>query len=216
MGSVTPYGTAKGKRYRVRYRKPDHAQAEKRGLRTRKEAELYLASVEVSKARGEYIEASASRVTVGQLGIMWLTTLTHLKPSSRTPIDIAWRIYVAPRWGDVPVGSVVPSDVQAWVAALTEGTARTGHRKAPGPRSATVVLRAYGILASILDSAVKDRRLSTNPARGAALPRKPGNSKLIWPRVSRLIWPHPGLGVSRLPLVAASYPFCACRVVLSR
>jgi len=43
-----------------------------------------------------------------------------------------------------------------------------------------------------------------------------GNSKLIWPRVSRLIWPHPGYGVSRLPLGAAGYPFCACLVVLSR
>ena len=50
----------------------------------------------------------------------------------------------------------------------------------------------------------------------AAFASVSGNSKLIWPRVSRLIWPHPGLGVSRLPLVAASYPFCACRVVLSR
>ena len=35
------------------------------------------------------------------------------------------------------------------------------------------VIRAYGILASILDEAVRDRRLLTNPARGCKLPRKP-------------------------------------------
>jgi integrase len=34
------------------------------------------------------------------------------------------------------------------------------------------VLRAHGVLASILDTAVKDRRMLTNPARGVNLPRK--------------------------------------------
>jgi hypothetical protein len=32
MGSITPYESAKGRRYRVRYRKPDHTEAEKRGF----------------------------------------------------------------------------------------------------------------------------------------------------------------------------------------
>ena len=40
------------------------------------------------------------------------------------------------------------------------------------PRSATTVLRAYGVLAGILDTAVKDRRIPSNPARGVNLPRK--------------------------------------------
>jgi integrase len=39
-------------------------------------------------------------------------------------------------------------------------------------KSATTVLRAYGVLAAILDVAVKDRRISVNPARGVNLPRK--------------------------------------------
>ncbi len=32
MGSVTPYETAAGKRYRVRYRTPDRRQTDKRGF----------------------------------------------------------------------------------------------------------------------------------------------------------------------------------------
>ncbi|MFL0359054.1 tyrosine-type recombinase/integrase [Curtobacterium flaccumfaciens] len=51
------------------------------------------------------------------------------------------------------------SDVQEWVTALSS------------TKSATVVLRAYGILASILDVAVADRRIATNRARGVKLPR---------------------------------------------
>lgn len=60
MGSVTPYGTASGRRYRVRYRKPDRSETDKRGFRTKREAEEFLASVEVSKLRGDWIDSSFS------------------------------------------------------------------------------------------------------------------------------------------------------------
>ena len=55
-------------RYRVRYRKPDHLQTTKRGFRTKREAELFLASIEVSIARGEFVDATAARETIGVLG----------------------------------------------------------------------------------------------------------------------------------------------------
>ena len=38
MGTITPYESAKGRRYRVRYRKPDRTEAEKRGFTTMREA----------------------------------------------------------------------------------------------------------------------------------------------------------------------------------
>ncbi|MGC7152983.1 tyrosine-type recombinase/integrase [Paenarthrobacter ureafaciens] len=53
------------------------------------------------------------------------------------------------------------TEVQQWVADL--GQAGKG---------ATTVIRAYGILAAILDDAVADRRALSNPARGVTLPRK--------------------------------------------
>ena len=43
MGSIAPYETSGGKRYRVRYRLPDHSQTDKRGFKTKREAELFLA-----------------------------------------------------------------------------------------------------------------------------------------------------------------------------
>jgi hypothetical protein len=45
MGSVTAYSTARGKRYKVQYRKPDHGSTSKRGFLTEREATLFLASV---------------------------------------------------------------------------------------------------------------------------------------------------------------------------
>ena len=171
MGSTTAYETLAGKRYRVRYRKPDHSQTDKRGFRTKREAELFLAATEVAKARGEFIDMSASRIVVRELGKTWLPSQTHLKPSAFSAIEIAWRLYVEPRWGSTALADIRYSAVQTWVSQLTMGTATTKQSN-PGPRSATVVIRAYGVFTAILDVAVRDRRILANPARGVSLPRK--------------------------------------------
>ncbi len=160
MATIEPYPTGEGKRYRVRYRKPDHSQTTKRGFRTKREAELFLASVEVSIARGEFVCTTAARETIGSLGPLWLQHQSHLKPSSLRPVEIAWRVHVEPRWGRTPVASVRHSDVQSWITDLTTR------------RGATTVLRAYGVLAAILDDAVHDKRVLSNPARDMNLPRK--------------------------------------------
>lgn len=160
MASIEAYSTKAGRRYRVRYRKPDHTAGAKRGFRTKREAELYLASVEISKARGEFVEVAASRATITELGNAWLSTQTHLKPSTHRTVADAWRLRVEPRWGRYPVSAIQHSDVQAWVSDLS------------AIRSPTVVIRSFGVLAAILDVAVRDRRILSNPARGATLPRK--------------------------------------------
>lgn len=167
MGSIEAYESANGRRYRVRYRKPDHSQANKRGFRTKREAELYLASVEVKKARGDYIDAAEARVTIGELGDQWMTSQTHLKPSSVAVVESAWRLHVRPSWGAKSIGAIRHSDVQQWVAGLSMGGNAFGK-----PKSPALVHRCYGILAGILDVAVRDHRLASNPARGVSLPRK--------------------------------------------
>ncbi len=167
MGTVEPYVSAAGKRYRVRYRKPDHSQTTKRGFATKKEAELFLASVELGKAAGTFIDPAKARITVGTLGAVWLQSQTHLKPSSTAVVESAWRLHVEPVWGRVSVADVRHSDVQSWVARLSTG--EPGRAK---PKSAALVHRCYGVLAGILDAAVKDRRIPSNPARGVGLPRK--------------------------------------------
>ena len=67
MGTITAYETAKGRRYRVRYRKPDRTETQKRGFTTMREAKLYLSMVTVSKSKGEYIDPVAPRCRSGCL-----------------------------------------------------------------------------------------------------------------------------------------------------
>jgi integrase len=161
MGSVHPYTTKAGKRYLVRYFKPDMTQANKRGFLTKRDAEAYLATAEVAISQKQYIDPSDARITIAELGRIWLEDQTAvLKPSSIHPLESCWRVHVLPRWGGVQTADVRYSDARAWVTTLTS------------THSATTVIRAYGILAAILDVAVRDRRLRENPVRGIKLPRK--------------------------------------------
>ncbi|BBY35878.1 hypothetical protein MMAN_00120 [Mycobacterium mantenii] len=69
MATISRYQTSDGAtRYRVRYRTPDQRQTDKRGFATKKAAEAFAASVEVSKLRGEYVAPRDARVTLGELG----------------------------------------------------------------------------------------------------------------------------------------------------
>ncbi|WP_409141915.1 tyrosine-type recombinase/integrase [Cellulosimicrobium sp. RS] len=185
MATVEAYSTGSGRRYMVRYRKPGtRTSTKKRGFTTKRDAELFAATVEVSKARGEFVDATASRAPIGELGPAWLDRRRHLKPSTMRSLATSWRVHVEPRWGRVAVADVSTTDVQAWVTDLASGREATGaaaagvepdadgRRWLVPPKSATVVGRAYGILASVLDDAVRDRRASTNHARGVTLPRK--------------------------------------------
>src|SRR4051794_18967023 len=47
--------TTSGRRYRVIYRRPDHQQTSKRGFRTKKDAELFLAATEVAMVQGRFV-----------------------------------------------------------------------------------------------------------------------------------------------------------------
>ena len=158
MGTVKPYDSADGRRYRVNYRKPDHTQTTKRGFKSKREAELFLASIEVSKARGDFIDATAARVTVGELGKRWLSNRKHLKPSTARVEESTWRVHVLPRWGTTSVGAVKHSDVQSWLTSID--------------KSPTIVRHSHAILSAILEAALRDKRIQSNPAHGIKLPRK--------------------------------------------
>jgi integrase len=101
-------------------------------------------------------------ITVGELAPTWLSRKeSDVAPSNYRTLESAWRIHVKPRWGTTRVADVDLGAVEWWIATM---------KKTSG---ATTVVRAYGVLAGILDDAVKGRRLARNPARGVEnLPEK--------------------------------------------
>lgn len=149
-----------GTRYRVRYRTPDRRQTDKRGFLTKRDAKAFAATVEVDMMTGGYIPPVAGKATVAKIGDQWKTGLVDVSESWRRRQESLWRVHVAPKWGTWQVAKIDPSDVQKWVTDLAAHLA---------PKT---VVHIHGVLAAVLDVAVKDRRLVTNPARvGIRLPR---------------------------------------------
>ena len=74
MANVTRYKTTKGEtRYRVRYRKPDGTQTDKRGFRRKIDAENWAAEhVTIAKATNSYIDPQAGKATVEALWPSWI------------------------------------------------------------------------------------------------------------------------------------------------
>lgn len=166
MATVRRYQTAAGERWEVRYRQPNGATSRKRGVTTKRDASVWASKVETSKVEGAYVSPARGRVTVGDLSVGWLARQEQtLSPSYYRTISYAYGKHVRPKWAGVAVNRVDSLDVKAWAASIT----RNGS-------SATVVNRAVGVLAGILDDAVEHRALACNPARRFKRGEKPKKS----------------------------------------
>ncbi|MFF9564352.1 tyrosine-type recombinase/integrase [Leifsonia sp. NPDC014704] len=177
MGSVSAYESAKGRRFRARWRDEAGRQHERRGFPTMREARAYVTDAETRSGGRSTDLPQEARITIHELAADWLANKEQaLKPSSFAPIRTAWRVYVAPRWATTPVGRVRPSAVENWIRELGQGLAVTDRVRrsyAGKPRSASVVFRSVGVLAGILDVAVRDGRIRSNPARAVTnMPRR--------------------------------------------
>lgn len=203
MATIEPYEIKAGRRYMVRYRTPERKETKKRGFKTKRDAERWLNKTEHDKATGQFIHPTAGNVTIGELGPEWLERKDHLKPSSLQPLKSAWKNHVEPLWGGRPISTIRHTEVQAWTTDLHRGDEA---KKLP-PKSATVVIRAYGILSSILDDAVKDSLLARNPADGVELPKKTKKAHvyLTHEEVHRLA------GESAYPAIVLILSYCGLR-----
>jgi len=157
--------TSSGKRYRVIYRRPDHLQTQKRGFKTKRDAELFLAKTEIDKSRGAYIDPSKSRVLVGEWLDSWMESRSDWRPTSRERARGIVELHIKPHLGKYPLGALDHKTVQTWAGGLS---------RSQGPSS---VRKIVNVLSGSLQMAVKDGRLPANPAHGLNLPKVSKASK---------------------------------------
>jgi integrase len=157
VATVEAYETKSGKRYRVRYRTPDHRQTDRRGFRTKREAQAFAEELEVDKRRGAYVAPSAGRVTLGEYAAEWLASKHKLKPSTRSRYQTILNTVIAERAG-IPIGDITRPMLRDWVSDLSVDMA---------PAS---VHKAIGVIRQVLAMAIAENRLVVNPADGVDLP----------------------------------------------
>lgn len=123
MANITRYRTAKGEnRYRVRYRKPDGTQTDKRGFRRKIDAETWAAEhVTIAKATGSYIDPEGGKQRIGTLHDQWIAEKKPFwKATSGSNMDSAWKCHCEAKWAERQIGSITHAEVQAWVGSIID------------------------------------------------------------------------------------------------
>ncbi|PJM74186.1 site-specific integrase [Bifidobacterium primatium] len=160
--NVYPYQTTKGeRRYRIAYRDSQHVQHTKRGFKTKKEAQAYLAEKSVSLNQGTYTDPRAGNITIGELYDVWYAgNKTVWSKSYAHNIDSSWKTHVQGYWSERKLNTIQHSEVQIWVSELA------------AKRSPTITMRAFGILKGVFEMAVADHRIVEIPTKNVKLPKK--------------------------------------------
>lgn len=156
-------------RWRARYRGPDGKQRSK-DFDTKAAATTWANEQDRRVRRNEWTDPDAGHVTVEEVYRSWLAS-RDLKATTRNGYESLWKTCIEPTWGSTRVDRVTPLAVRTWVTKMEGIDGRV--------LSASRRRQAYGVLASVLDAAVLDRRIITNPARermggrSSFLPRVP-------------------------------------------
>ena len=147
--------------WRGRYRDP--AGKERAGhFPTRAKAQAWLDEKTVRLVTGTHVDTRRSKVTVGEWSEQWMAGRVHLKPKTIVGYESLLKTQIHPTWALVRLIDVRNAEVVAWVASLRSNGL-----------SASRVRQAYHLLHAMLDAAVLDRRLASNPASAVSLPRIP-------------------------------------------
>ena len=148
----------RGKRWRVTVIGLDGAR-ETEHFERKTDAEAYRNAAITRLNTGTYVTERAGLVTVGDV---WEVYLSHQKAGGTKERRVSgWNTWVCPRWANVLVRDVQRSAVKAWIVDMGERGA-----------TPTTVENAMEVLRGVLNVAVEDKRIATNPAAGHTLPAR--------------------------------------------
>lgn len=141
-------------RWRARYTDPVTNRQRSAGtFATKSEADDKLAEVRTDQRRGAWIDPDAGNVTLADFATAWLDHRTNLAARTREMYHSILDVHIVPALGDVPLGALSRSAIEAW------------HRQIASGASPSMAPKAYRLLRQILATAVDDEVLLKNPAR---------------------------------------------------
>lgn len=130
--------------------------------KTKKEVREKLKVVRARLEAGK--PATDSSGTLGAYAAAWITSTlaaSDRKPSTKTLYSGLTRTHVIERdIGDRKLGQIKPGHIDAWIAELRDAG-----------KAESTVRQVYTVLRAILDTAVRDDLLGTNPAAAVKRPR---------------------------------------------
>lgn len=123
---------------------------------THGDAETFLSTVRADLERGSWAPPKAKPHTFGEYAERWLEQRSELKPRTREQYRTILDRFLLPEFGERHLTGITAADVRTWHATLETGKVYRGH--------------AYGLLRSILRTALDDGLIASSPCviRGAS------------------------------------------------
>jgi integrase len=159
-------------RWRARYRDANGKEHAKHFDR-KVDAQRWIDEVTASIVTGQYVDPRAGKVTFAAYAAAWQAAQVHRRNTSLA-VDSALRVHCVPAFGLRPIGSIRPSEIQAFVKALS------------GTLAPSSVRTTFQHLRSVFTAAEADRLIARNPCKGVTLPRV--EKHRILPLETELVW----------------------------
>jgi integrase len=155
-----------GATYRIRDRVAGKKVTLEAGFATKKAAQNRVTALDADRLRGDFIDPRGGRVLLDDwLDLWWPGYEGTLKPSTVVSAAGLLRRYIRPMLGPAALDDIDRLAVQRWTADLRAG--RTPYER---PLAVKTVYNAHGMLHKILDEAVAQRLIRSNPAHRSGLP----------------------------------------------
>lgn len=117
------------------------------------DASIWLAERQAELAAGDWVDPNAGRILLKAYATAWIRE-RRLAIQTRETYRTSWRLHIEPFLGSVALVELTPARVRSW----------RSHLLANG-RSEGTTARAYRLLRGILNTAVEDERIKSNPCR---------------------------------------------------
>jgi integrase len=160
-----------GKRYRVRYLDPD-SKWKSKSFQRLADAQQFEANVNADILKGSYVDPGAGRVSFRAYADEWFAMRTFKTATTRDTVRRHLEGHIYPGLGGYALYRLRPSVIQSWAAGLVSGSGNGGR-----PLAARYVRQMMTLLSSILDAAVEDKCIASNPCRSKTVkvevPREP-------------------------------------------
>jgi integrase len=132
-------------------------------FKSKAEADRAVALAVSAQTRGAWVDPALATITLATYAERWFEERPQLRPRTVELYEGLLRLHILPSLGRIELGRLNSSLVRRWHANLLAG-------EKPG---ASTVAKAYRLLHAILDTAIADGLLATNPCaiKGAGVER---------------------------------------------
>ncbi len=154
-------------RWQVRFRDLEKKQRAK-NFDKKKDAEDFIIQLKHELRSGIYVDSRDAQVTLESFWEEFYALKKEKKPSTKYDYLSMWTVHLQPKWGKTAVGRIKQDSFDIWLLGLGLSASRTN--------------KIHLLASMILDKAVRDGNIRTNPLKNATGQRQKTNLPKIQKR----------------------------------